>query len=823
MLSITLASLRSQARRFLAPGLAIVLGVGFVAATLVLGNTLSSSTMTALTGDLGHYSAVVTPADRAKPVPARALAAVTSSPVVREVRAVRQGVAQITTRSGRSVVVLSSPPSPTSPARVAQGHLPTSSGQVALSESVAASSGLRLGETTPIAPLGREGATAGKATVVGIIDAARDPRYAGGSPIVFAVIDQVATWTGEHGFSELDVIGRDGASAASVVTGLRAQLGKDVVVRTGTEQAKATVSDVTGGTNFLAGILLGFAAVALFVSTLVIANTFTILLARRARETALMRCVGATRAQLLRSALAEALVLGVGFSAVGVAAGVSLGALVSGLSGSAHLGIPMSDLSVSVLSVIVPMVVGVLVTLVATVLPVLRSTRVAPLAALRPAMAVSVRSRAGVVRLVVGFVLLVVGFGLLALGGAMGSLLPGIAGGMMSFLGVLMCGSVLIPAVAKVIGVLPSRLAGVPGQLAVDNSVRNPRRAATTTSALLVGVTLIAMMSVGAATSRASIDQALNKEFAVDLAVTTQTSAVPQRTIAALGSVSGVAATSALRGGQVRVGHLGKQEVVSVPTDAGQVMHNRGVLDQLRPGTLLVSQDAASSGRLTSGQHVRVASGSQSRELTVRVGSRLGYDYTTTEQDLLAVAPHATVHSVWLRLKDNADVTKVMVDVQSATSDLPDASTAGSASRRAQLTQILDVMLWVATGLLGISVLIAVVGIGNTLSLSVLERTQESALLRALGLTRGQLRAMLGMEALLLAVVGAALGTALGVGYGWAAARCLFGQQTAVLLTVPWGRLGLVAGGALLAGVLASVVPARRAARVAPAAALAAD
>lgn len=120
------------------------------------------------------------------------------------------------------------------------------------------------------------------------------------------------------------MIGRDGASAASVVTGLRAQLGKDVVIRTGTEQSKATVSDITGGTNFLTGILLGFAAVALFASTLMIANTFTILLARRARETALMRCVGATRAQLLRSALAEALMLGLGFSAVGVAAGVSL-------------------------------------------------------------------------------------------------------------------------------------------------------------------------------------------------------------------------------------------------------------------------------------------------------------------------------------------------------------------------------------------------------------------------------------------------------------------------------------------------------------------
>jgi putative ABC transport system permease protein len=204
------------------------------------------------------------------------------------------------------------------------------------------------------------------------------------------------------------------------------------------------------------------------------------------------------------------------------------------------------------------------------------------------------------------------------------------------------------------------------------------------------------------------------------------------------------------------------------------------------------------------------------------VDSRLGYPYAVTDQDLLALAPAAHVRSAWLRLADDADVTTVLTDVRSPVAGLPDASVDGSAPERAQLTQVLDILLWVVTGLLGISVLIAVVGIGNTLSLSVLERTRESGLLRALGLTRGQLKAMLAAEAVLLATVGAVLGSLLGIGYGWAAARCLFGSR-AVVLTIPWDRLGLVAAGALAAGLLASVLPARRAAKVPPAAALAND
>lgn len=831
MLDLTLATLRSQSRRYLAPGLAILLGVAFVAATLCLGKTMSASTMSALTGDLKNYAAVVVPGkDSAENViPAAALDTVRGTPGVQDVRAERTGYGRLAGKAGGSFVLLASSPSPTSRATTSAGRLPQRPAEIALSRTVAASAGLTVGDVATITPeqsddAGRAPAgAASRAEVVGIVDAAKDPRYAGGSPLVFATADQVATWTGQHGYTELDVVAAPGTTPEQLRAALADRVGPGSTVRTGAEQAQAAVTTVTGGTDFTTILLLGFAAIALFVSALVMANAFTILLARRSRETALLRCVGATRTQVLRSALAESAVLGVIASAVGVLTGVVLARALVFAGNRLEIGVLLTDFSVPWTAVALPMVVGLVVTVAATLLPIARSARVTPLPALQPALAVRARSRAGLVRIVLGLVLVAAGAGMLALGVTAPSLPVAMLGGAASFLGVLLAGGVLVPAVARLVGALPARVAGVPGQLAVDNAVRHPARAAATTSALLIGVTLISMMIVGTATGKTSVDRELDRQFAIDAAVSSSAANLPRSSVAALADGPGVVASAALKGATLTVAGARDQEVVGIPASAAGVVHDASRLAALRPGTIIVSADTAAAHDLRNGSAVTLRGAAGQATLHARVEDSFGQPWAVTESDLQRLAPEAGVRSVLLRFAPGADLADALDGVRAAVASVPDVTVGGSAPQREQITRALDIMLAVVTALLAVSVLIAVVGIGNALSLSVLERSRESALLRALGLTRGQLRATLAIEAGVLALVATVLGTVLGVVYGWLGPMSVLGSEMQITLGLPWQRLLMVAAGALVAGLLASVLPARRAARTAPAAALAAD
>ncbi|MDN5796321.1 MAG: FtsX-like permease family protein [Intrasporangium sp.] len=846
MLTLTLASLRQQARRYLAPAIAVVIGVAFVTASMTLTTSLRSSTQAALTGDLSHYAAVVLPSQGA-PVPEPAAQTLRDLPGVAGVVAHRVGWTRFTLPSGPRDVQFSTPPSPTSAARLVDGRMPTSGGELALSRSAAAGSGLRVGDTVRVDDLthSRGSATApddgvgsqhrAAATVVGIIDAAADPRY-GSTPVAFATDADVAAWTGEEGYREIDVAGQPAASAEHVRSEVAAALGGQAVVRTGDEQAQHLLAQATGGVDLLGILLLAFAAVALFVSALVIGNTFAVLVARRRRETALLRCVGATGAQVRRLVLVESCVVGLVGALTGVALGLGLAAALARLANrSAALGLPQLDLAFDPTAMALPAVAGVAVTVLAAALPVWRAGRVAPLEALRPALPPTGRSRASTVRLVVALLVLVAGTALLVAGPTvfgeqdlMLGLVVAILGGAVSFAGVLLLSRRYVPALARLLGRLASRLAGPPGDLAVEGAVRNPARAAATSAALLVGVTLIAMMLVGGQTASASAAHEIDRHYPVDVMVSGSGASLPADAVARLERLGVAAATARLpqvtaeltagRGAPTAEG----MPLVGLPTDAADVLRDPSVL-AATPGTLLVDQQVAQDTRLATGERVIVKVGERHTSLVVHVGGRLPYPYFATEADLRRLAPQAGVAQVWLRFTEGADLPSAMEAVNAAAADVPGLVVSGSAPERAQISEALDVALLVVTALLGISVLIAVVGIGNTLSLSVLERTHESALLRAIGLTRGQLRLTVALEALLLSAVGAIVGCALGIGYGWAGARALLTGQATTLLSVPWGRLGLVVVVALVAGLVASVLPARRAAAVAPAVALAAE
>ena len=819
MTGLTLATLRTQARRYLGPGLAVVLGVAFVAATLVLSATFTASVQHAVAGELGSYAAVVTSdgSTEGTAVPESALGALRALPGVGRVDAVRNGV--LAPDGSPQFYLVQTPPVPGSPSRLASGRMPSRAGEVALATGVATS--LDLG------PGGRFATPAGPVDVVGIVDTTDDPAVSGVS-VVFATPDEVTALTGAEGWSRLGVTAAAGADPGDVAAAVRATLRDGTTVRTGQQAADDAVDGASGGTDVLTGFLLAFAAIALLVSAIVIANTFSVLLARRARETAMLRAVGATRGQVLRSALLESTALGLTASLAGVGAGVAVARGLTPAAGAADVPVPLTTFAVPLSAILVPTAVGVVVTVLAALVPVVRSSRISPMAALRPDAAVRLRSRAGVVRIVLGVLAIAGGGLLLALGAYGGVLVAGVLGGAASFLGVLLAGSVVVPPLARAIGAVPARLAGVPGEMAVENTVRHPARTAATASALLVGVTLIVTMSVGAATGQRSVAAGLDERFPVDVVASAGASAaagadgIPADVVDELRGLSGVTATAAMTGSQARVG--GGTEpvtVLGVTDDAATTVHG-DVLDGIRPGVLLAGQDAADAADLTDGARTTIAVGERTREVVVDVDDRLGQSLMLTAGALAALHPGAPTAAVWMRLAADADPESVLPAVRGVVRD-SGGSVSGGATMREEVQSIVDTALAVVTALLLVSIVIAVVGIGTSLSLSVVERTRELALVRALGLTRGQLRSMLAGEAVLLAAVATALGTGLGLVYGIAGPMSVFGRAVPLVVDVPWGRIALVALAAVVCGLLASVLPARRATRIAPATALADD
>ncbi|QFQ29063.2 FtsX-like permease family protein [Janibacter melonis] len=824
VLELTLASLRTQSRRLVAPGVAVVLGIAFVATSLALGQTMGASVRGLVAGYYTHVDTVVS-TDEADGLDASVLDEVRGTEGVERATGELTAYARLAGGNASSYLVVSTAPTSDSQARVERGRLPRGTSEIALSRSVATARGLDVGDTIRLTP--PDAQRPASARVVGVVDAGRDPRWAGGTPAVFGTHDAVTRWTGAGGYTEVVAQAAKGVSDTQLTDRVREAVGgpAGAEVRTGTEHADEVASRLTGGTDVFTALLMGFALVALFVSALVIGNTFAILMARRTRETALLRAVGGSRGQVVRGALLEALVTGVVFSAVGTALGI---AACRGLVAAASLlpdSVPALTFSVAPTAVVVPFVTGVLVVLAAAVRPVVAASAVAPLEALRPVPAVAARSRRGLVRCGIGVALVVVGGALLVVGGAAGALPAGLAGGMLSFVGVLMAGSLLVPAVARVVGAVPARLLGAPGRLAAGNAVANPRRAAATTAALLVGVTLVTTTAVGARTAQASVSAALDEQYSVDAVVTAPDGAVPAGVRERVAQVDGVTSVASVPGSELVVvvdGQARRDQVAAgVDDDATAVVRDPAAFAGLRDGVVQVSEETARGLRLVDGDRVTLRGPDGQLTAAVQVRDSLGWPWTLTAADLRRVDAEAAPRALLLGLSEE-DAQRTVEGLQAVTVDRG-VEVGGSAIQREEMDSVLDVVLSVVLSLLAVSVLIALVGIANTLSLSVLERTRESALLRALGTTRGQLRAMLALEAVLLALVGIVLGTALGIGYGVAGAGSVVGQLTDLRVVVPWGLLGGVAAAAVAAALVASVLPARRAARVSPAEALATE
>jgi putative ABC transport system permease protein len=528
--------------------------------------------------------------------------------------------------------------------------------------------------------------------------------------------------------------------------------------------------------------------------------------------------VGAQRAQVIRGAVAEAAMVGLVAGALGVLAGVAISAAAVAALGDRFADVPLAMPDLTASALVLPWLAGTLVTVVSAVLPAVRASWVEPLAALRMDDRIDVRSRAGALRLLAAVAAVAVGAAALVAGASSGLVPVGVAGGMVSFVGVLWAGPVLVPGAVRLLG-QPARLAGLPGRLALANSARNPRRTAATALALLVGVTLISMLTIGTASSQSS-SQRLNDDYhPIDMAVSARTS-FDASVLDQLQTVEGVDASAVLQGAPLRIGGRSVRVAGVDPAEVDTVLRSQvGVLPG--PREILVPFAAMNELGVEPGSELTVRGAGERVALVVRAGDAWGEPLLVSAVVLDRLATTLAPAAVWLHVDDDADPAAAKAAVESI-AEADRATVAGGLDVRVQLEQVLSVVVAVAAGLLGVAVLIALVGVSNTLSLSVLERTRENALLRALGLSSVHMRAMLAFEALLLTAVAALLGITLGAAYAWFGVQTLLGPQygSDIVFRLPWGQLGLVIAVAVLAGLVASWLPARRAARTPPVAAL---
>lgn len=855
MLRLTLAQMRRSLGRLAAAGIAIAIGTAFLAATLLAGNAITRTTYDAVTSDLGDADLVVVPTEGR--IDDTALNVVRAGDGVAVVDPYQEIWVDLSGPSGQTFVGARAPADDPrlETAVLESGELPYQRG-AALPATLAEAVGANVGDTVQITRtlwiVPDDGTEPGPETettempVVGITDDGQAALL--GTPMIHVPADLLADWVAadspEVSYPYLLVLADPGVRVDVLQQDLRTALAETggenrVAVRTADEQAALITAQLTGSTTALTGLVLGFAAVALLVAALVITNTFQVIVAQRTRTLALLRCVGAVRGQLRRSVLTEAFLLGAASSVVGVLAGTGLVQLALTVLNARGTDVPLpASVTVSTVSVLVPLLCGTIVTVLASWSPARAATRVSPLSALTPSGPPPIGQRSGRLRAAFSVLLVLVGAGFLGLGtvaarevDAMVGVGIGVLGGAVSFIGILLGAVYWVPRLVSGVGRLLARTGSPTATLATANSVRNPRRTAATSAALFIGVTLVAMMATGAAGARVALDAGLEEQFPVDVEVSTmdnglEAQAVPPAVVDDVRDVDGVAEVVELTTATVQVSNgdsVTSTRVHAVDPDlASSVLLAPEHMADLADGVVVVPRNEARSSGIETGDEVTLDTGATTTTVQAVVSEMPGWDLVVTPDTMAAIEPDAPVGQLWVRLTGVDVVTGAVTEITSIASGSGESlSVVGSAVDRAFYDRVVNTLLAVVVGLLAVAVVIAVVGVANTLSLSVIERRRESAMLRAIGLSRRRLRGMLAIEGVLIAGVGALVGVLLGLVYGWVGLQTMLGELTPVGLTVPWGQLAMVLGVALLAGLLASVLPGRSAARTSPVEALA--
>ena len=705
-------------------------------------------------------------------------------------------------------------------ATLERGRWPQRSGEIVLDEATAKKSGYLVGDSVPLVTSSERPRL--DATLVGTAKF-------GGSTLVGASVVMFDTaqaqelfLQGEDAFSQVWVTAAQGTSQEELKTAVEKALPEDTQAATGDATAARAASRIDEALSFVTTFLLVFAGIALTVGAFLIVNTFSILVAQRSRELALLRAIGASRRQVARSVLLEAGLVGFVGSAIGIGLGVLLAIAIKAVFGRIGLDLSENALVVEPRTVVVSLVVGVLVTVTAAYLPARRAGSVPPVAAMRDDVALAESGLKW--RITVGAVLLVAGIGGMVAGLFDVGSEPTYVLGVGAF-GVLVGTALLSPVLGRPVlaglGWVYRRSFGAVGLMAEQNARRNPRRTAATASALMIGVSLVTMMAVLGASAKASLDKTLAEDIIADYVVSNPVGQPFSGAIARdVEAVPGVAQVARIRGAVLQLDGerdfaTGVDPAVIATVVRPEIL--TGSLADLDVRGVAISGELALEKGLAVGSTVTVGYAGEESERTVVAtyteDAALSSDVTMSLDGFDAIGVPPTDRTLYVTAQPGADRPALKRALTASIADLPTVSVSDQAEFAASQREPIDQLLYIVYALLGLAVVIAILGIVNTLALSVIERVREIGLLRAVGLSRRQLRTMLRLESVAIAVLGAVLGIVLGLGFAIALQRSLIDDGIDVL-AIPGGQLALFVGAAAVVGVLAALWPGRRAARL---------
>lgn len=844
MLRVTLANLGAHQRRLVSTFAAVLLGVAFLSGVLVQSATLehkfnvlfdtSSAEVDAAVrnprqADLGEGETV------RPPIPAEVLDRLRDVPGIANAQPTWSGTAVVVGADGKAIGTMGPPQmgltwhdDPELNAyRLVEGVAPIGTDDVVIDRRTADQGDLRVGDRTQvltpapvevtisgIARFGSQDSAAGSTAALFSIEGARahlaEPIGAEGAPGVDSIV-----LTAQPGV-DLDAFAADVAEAA----------GPGTETLTRADFRAENRDDVDGLMNFLRPVLLAFALIALLVASFSIYNTFAIIVAQRTREAALLRAIGASRAQTLRAVLVESFLVGLVASAAGLAAGLGVATGLGAVLAGSGMDMP-GGLLLEPATLLACLAIGTVLTVLCALGPAVRASKVTPIEALRDA-AID-RSGTSRARVAIGAVTAVaasativsatVGSG----GMALGALGVGLA-----VLALVVLGPIVAGPAGRLLG-QPLRLRGVTGDLARLNSIRNPRRTASSSSALMIGVAIVALFTVIASSITSTVDDQVNEQFGGDLIVSSTLMVGLDTGIApTLADLPEVEAAAGLANASVTID--GDPEVIGISdipeaTKLLDVDPRSGDLDDVVGASMAISADAAEDRGWAVGTVVPVGfvDGS-STEVTVRAVygiTDMAGDYLLPTELVTGRGQPIADNVILVSLADGVSLQAGRAAVDGVVGDLPTADLMDRAEFADFIGQQINTVLYLVYGMLALSIVIALMGIANTLSLSTFERTRELGLLRAVGQLRRQTRAMVRLESVVVALYGTVVGLAVGVLGAWVLVTADDSAEI-TRFDVPVTQLAVVVGLGALAGVLAAIRPASRAARRAPLEAIAA-
>ncbi|HLY93972.1 MAG TPA: FtsX-like permease family protein [Gaiellaceae bacterium] len=843
MIRVALRGLLGRKLRAILTAVAIVLGVAMISGTYVLTDTIKAAFGTVFTQVYKNTDAVITAKNAISNNNNNGLPPSFSESLLPKVQAL-PGVAEATGgvsdfaylvgRDGKVISGHGAPPLAFSihphgdqhfnPLTLVTGTWPSGAHEVAIDANTASKKHYAVGDTIGVVTRGPEQ----QFRIAGTVKIGGVSSLGGATMAIFDFPTAQRLFNKVGKLDAIDVATKPGVTPAQLVAQIRPILPVNAQVRTGQAQAQQATKDTNSFLSIIQDFLLAFGGVALFVGAFVIANTLSITIAQRTRELATLRTLGATRRQVMRSVLVEAFVIGLLASVTGLFLGLALAKGLNKLFVSFGIDLPQAGTVFATRTIVISLVVGVVITLVAAMRPAFRATRVPPISAVREG-AMLPPSR---------FARFGVHVALMTIGGAVALMLVGLFVGGISttdrllaiglgaaaiFVGVAMLAKTLVPPLARWLGWPATRIGGAAGSLARSNAMRNPQRTASTASALMIGLALVTLVSVLAAGLKTSFESAVNSLFKGDYALTATDNFSPISIASAnaLEHVRGVTLVTGVRAGRGRafghqIGVTGVAGNVSRAIDVKWQDGSPAVPSQLGRDGAFVAKAYAKKHHLSVGSPINVETPSgTTMHLTLRGifappkgGSPYGdVTISTTRFD----AEYPNPQNVFTFVNVAGGVTAAnTATLERALAKFPEAKIATESQFKRNQEQGINTLLNLLYVLLSLSIIISLFGIVNTLILTVFERTRELGMLRAVGMTRRQVRRMIRHESIVTALIGAALGIPVGILLALMVGRAI----KFAAFTIPVRTLLAFVVAAILAGIVAAIFPARRAGRL---------